>query len=126
MGSNVTHVANASGSPIRVFYSPNQMSLEGLQLSLSTNSAGASVDFKRDPRVRSLRIPRNNFGKIIGEGAIYVSVFVENDDDGDGLNISENFYIPHNRSFIVTADNCLKLQKYGANIWVDEQGKRHG
>uniref|UniRef100_A0A0E9Q965 Uncharacterized protein n=1 Tax=Anguilla anguilla TaxID=7936 RepID=A0A0E9Q965_ANGAN len=39
--------------------------------------------------------------------------------------ISQNFFIPSNRSFIVTANHNIKFQKYGANIWEDEQGHNH-
>ncbi|KAJ8371838.1 hypothetical protein AAFF_G00299330 [Aldrovandia affinis] len=129
MWSNVTHVANASGKPIRVFYSPDSLTLEEIEVKFGTKaSAEAKMSMKRDSRIRYIRIPANDFGKIVGEGAIYVTVFVENgaDDDDDCLNISQNFHIPYNRSFIVTANHNIKFQKYGANIWVDEQGNRHG
>ncbi|KAG9332002.1 hypothetical protein JZ751_016278, partial [Albula glossodonta] len=39
--------------------------------------------------------------------------------------ISENFYIPGDRSFIVTANHSIRFQKYGASIWEDEDGIRH-
>ncbi|KAG7488332.1 hypothetical protein MATL_G00032700 [Megalops atlanticus] len=145
MGSDVsrsnTHVANASGVPIRVYYSVDRMRLEevvqevqvGGSVSSSGEasgsvSSGVKLVFKPDSRIRYLRIPVADFGKISGEGAIYVSVFVESCSCSDHClkTISENFHIPSDRSFIVTENHNIRFQKYGASIWVDEQGIRHG
>uniref|UniRef100_A0A0E9T7D3 Uncharacterized protein n=1 Tax=Anguilla anguilla TaxID=7936 RepID=A0A0E9T7D3_ANGAN len=67
---------------------------------------------KRNTRIRYIRIPTRDFGKILGEGNIYVTVFVENRsyDDDDCKMISQNFFIPSNKSFIVTANHNIKFQ----------------
>ncbi|KAJ8279973.1 hypothetical protein COCON_G00070390 [Conger conger] len=101
-----TYVANATGSTLV--------------------SVGTKTVMKRDKCVRYLRIPPDKHAQILAEGAIYVTVYVEQKGSSDErLNISQNFYIPSDRSFIVTADHNIMLQLYGANIWVDEGGNDH-
>ncbi|KAG5849787.1 hypothetical protein ANANG_G00075420, partial [Anguilla anguilla] len=140
MGQVMTHVANASGGPLRVYYSTDKMTLEEIEVVYGTKAGGSKSEglsfsvsaetrmrMKRDTRIRYIRIPTWDFGKILSEGNIYVTVFVENrsyDDDDCGM-ISENFFIPSDRSFIVAANHNIKFQKYAASIWEDEQGYNH-
>ncbi|XP_064194124.1 uncharacterized protein LOC135256346 [Anguilla rostrata] len=140
MGNVMTHVANASGGPLRVYYSTDKMTLEEIEVVYGTKAGGSKseglsfsastetkMQLKRDTRIRYIRIPTWDFGKILSEGNIYVTVFVENrsyDDDDCGM-ISENFFIPSDRSFIVTANHNIKFQKYGASLWEDEGGYSH-
>ena len=132
MGSTITHVSNASGMPIRVYYSVDTMRLEELVMEVNvrqdtTGIGEAKMIFKSDSRVRFILIPAKEFGKIIERGPLYVTVFLEsNDSSNNGPKaISENFCIPNNRSIIVTKEGHIKWQKYGENIWEDEQGNRH-
>ncbi|KAL4597561.1 complement C3-like, partial [Arapaima gigas] len=140
MGNTVansnTHVANASGRPARIYYSVDKMRLEemviqeGSEIGISTDrisaalSSGLKLIFKRDSRIRFVRIPVSDFIKISGEGNLYVSVFVESDSNPEKCldAISINFYIPSDRSFIVTPNHGIRFQKYGASIWEDEYG----
>lgn len=144
MGNNIansnTHIANATGKPLRVYYSVDRLRLEEMVVEVSVGgegspsgevtgsaSVGTQLVFKLDTRIRYIRIPPGGFTKIAGEGAIYVSVFVEKCDCSDHCEktISLNFHIPRDRSFIVTKRHELKFQKYGESIWIDEQGTRH-
>ncbi|KAG5269738.1 hypothetical protein AALO_G00205550 [Alosa alosa] len=127
-GSTITHVANASGAPIRLYYSTDNMRLTEAVVTLSNRGDGsAKLKFEPDSRVGYEWIPKDNFAKLDMVGPIYVSVYVENDSSRDEYvkKIVENKEIQTNRSFIVTRDYNFKWQKYGANIWVDEQGNNH-
>ncbi|KAG5849824.1 hypothetical protein ANANG_G00075800 [Anguilla anguilla] len=130
----MTYVANASGGPLRVFYSTDRMTLEEIEIvygisaggSLFSVSTETRMRMKRDTRIRYIRIPTWDFGKILGEGNIYVTVCVEYCSNcGDYGMISENFFIPSDRSFIVARNHNIKFQKYAANIWEDEGGYNH-
>ena len=136
MGSTITHVANASGMPIRVYYNTDQMRLEELVMEVKVSgdssvttraSQSMKMFFKADSRVRFILIPADEYGKILEEGPLYVTVFLESNDSSNEClkSIAENFCIPNNRSFIVTKKGHIKWQKYGENIWEDEQGNRH-
>ncbi|KAJ8377024.1 hypothetical protein SKAU_G00076040 [Synaphobranchus kaupii] len=138
MGSHMTHVANGSGRPLRVYYSTDRLNLEEIEIVYKTTaghsksivslsmSEEVKMKMKRDTRIRYIHVPINDFVKILNEGNIYVTVFLENSVDSDDcMMISQNFHIPDNRSFIVTANRTIKFQKYGANIWMDEQGNMH-
>ncbi|KAG7488331.1 hypothetical protein MATL_G00032690 [Megalops atlanticus] len=145
MGSDVsrsnTHVANATGKPIRVYYSVDKMRLEeivqeiGAELGASSSkevsgkiSSSTKMVFKRDSLIRYIRIPVADFAKFAGEGTLYASVFVESSTCSDDWEktICLNFHIPCDRSFIVTENHNIRFQKYGASIWEDEHGVRHG
>ncbi|KAJ8278231.1 hypothetical protein GJAV_G00085360 [Gymnothorax javanicus] len=139
MSRNMTFVANASGRPLRVYYSSDRLTLEEIEIVFGTRASGskseglglsvsmeAKMAMKRDTRIRYIRIPVNDYSKILEENPIFVTVFVEDKPNSDEcLNIAENFHIPSDRSFIVTANHNLRFQKYGANIWVDEDGHNH-
>ncbi|KAJ8397441.1 hypothetical protein AAFF_G00437170 [Aldrovandia affinis] len=135
-----SYVANATGKPIRIFYSVDRLRLEemvvnmkaGVEVSMEAASMSASGDmksvFKLDSRHRYVRIPVGSFVQIAGEGAVYASVFVESSSNSNDCKdtITLNFHIPCDRSFIVTKDHSIRFQKYGDSIWVDDQGIRHG
>ena len=136
MGSKITHVANASEMPIRVYYSTDKMRLEELVMEVNVRgeatgireaSQSTKMIFKADSRVRFILIPAKEFGKIIERGPLYVTVFLESNDSSNEClkSIAENFCIPNNRSFIVTKKGHIKLQELGENIWVDEDGIKH-
>lgn len=138
-----THVANATGKNLRIFYEVDKMRLEELVINVVTEIGGTaskteqsgsgkiSTDtkmvFKPDSRIRYLRLPKHDSCNFAGEGTLYASVLVE--DECNHKNCLEviclNYHIPSDRSFIVTANHNIKLQKYGASIWVDESGNRH-
>ncbi|KAJ8377025.1 hypothetical protein SKAU_G00076050 [Synaphobranchus kaupii] len=138
MGNSMTHVANASGRPLRVYYSTERLTLQEIEIVYGT-TAGCSklevslsmseevkIKMKCDTRIRYIHVPINDFVKILNEGNIYVTVFLENSVDSDDCTmISHNFYIPINRSFIVTANHTIKFQKYGESLWLDEHGNKH-
>ncbi|KAF4115147.1 hypothetical protein G5714_002636 [Onychostoma macrolepis] len=138
-----TYVANATGKHLRIFYEVDKMRLEELVTNVGAEIGGTaskteqsvsgkiSTDmkmiFKPDSRIRYIRLPVNDTCKFAGEGTIYASVLVE--DECDNKNCTDviclNYHIPSDRSFIVTANHNIKLQKYGASIWVDEAGNNH-
>lgn len=127
-GSTITHVANASGVPIQLYYSTDNMRLEEAVVEVNSRGDGtARLKYKPNPRVGYEWIQNKCFAKLDMVGPIYVNVYVECDGHSDGYvkKIVENKPIPTNRSFIVTKEHNFKWQKYGANIWVDEQGNRH-
>lgn len=138
-----THVANATGKHLRIFYGVDKMRLEEMVINVGGEIGGTaskteqsvsgkiSTDlkmvFKPDSRIRYIRLPERETCNFAGEGTIYASVLVE--DENNNKNCADviclNFHIPSDRSFIVTANHSIKLQKYGANIWVDEDGNNH-
>ncbi|KAL7837099.1 hypothetical protein SRHO_G00268100 [Serrasalmus rhombeus] len=134
-----THVANATDKALRIYYQTSQMTLEelvvnadaGFGYSGSGFSAHGNVStksvFKPDSRVRYIRLPPKEFTNFAGEGKLFASVLVEDKRDPKVFLkcICMNFHVPCDRSFIVTASENIKLQKYGANIWVDENGVNH-
>ncbi|KAJ8377033.1 hypothetical protein SKAU_G00076130 [Synaphobranchus kaupii] len=136
MGNNMTHVANASGRPLRVYYSTDRLTLQEIEIVYGTTAEGSKTGASfsisqetkmkmiRDTRIRFIHVPINDFVKIDNEGNIYVTVFVENSGDNCKM-ISENFHISNDRSFIVTANHTIKFQKYGESLWLDEYGINH-
>lgn len=139
-----THVANATGKPIRVYYSVETMVLSemvmevtgGMEVSAgAASSVGGKISgststkmvFKPDTRVRYIRIPNRDFSKFSGEGVLFASVFVENPSkSGECLDtICSNFRVPDDKSFIVTKNHNIHFQKHGADLWEDEQGNKH-
>ncbi|KAL7837094.1 hypothetical protein SRHO_G00268050 [Serrasalmus rhombeus] len=134
-----THVANATDKHLRIYYQTSKMTLEelvvkadaGLGFSNSTVSGNVNTSttmvFKPDSRVRYLRLPPREFTNFAGEGELFASVLVEDKTNPEVYLkcICMNFHVPSDRSFIVTASENIKLQKYGASVWVDENGVRH-
>lgn len=129
MGSTITHVANASGAPVKVFYSQEENILKKLVLTAHVqNVLTLQLNFKsEDSHVSFERIPTKSFAKFDIRGPIYISVYVVCEDDEDRVKtvVAEDKKIPNNMSFIVTKNHSFRWQKYGANIWVDEQGNNH-
>ena len=146
-----THVANAVGKPLRIFYEVDKMRLEemvikydaGIQAKGETSSSDKSATgdslnvngeisasysgtftFKPDSRVRFICVPIGECLDFAGEGSLYVSVFVE-ECEKSCSQICQNFLIPCNRSFIVAADRSILFQKYGESPWIDELGVNH-
>ncbi|KAL6464300.1 hypothetical protein MHYP_G00266170 [Metynnis hypsauchen] len=134
-----THVANATDKAIRVYYHTTKMTLQelvvnadaGIGYSDSSVSAKGNVSstmvFRPDSQVRYLRLPSREYTNFAGEGELFASVLVEDKNNPEVYLrcICMNFHVPSDRSFIVTASENIKLQKYGANIWIDEDGIRH-
>lgn len=129
MGNAITHVANASGTPIRVYYSMDEMPLKELveEHRISVQSSVTKLIFKADTCINYMRVPENDYGKLAEKGPIYVSVFLESGSccDECSKTIVENECIPTDRSFIITKTHQFKWQKYGGDIWEDEDGIRH-
>lgn len=138
-----THVANATGKHLRIFYGVDTMRLEEMVINVGAEIGGSaskteksvsgkiSTDvkmvFKPDSRIRYVHLPQNETCNFAGEGTIYASVLLEDEMDDkicSGV-ICQNFRIPNDRSFIVTANHTIKLQKYGAGYWIDEDGNNH-
>ncbi len=142
-----THVANATGKNLRIYYAKHQMEEEdirmytydimmwGIKGTASKTEQSVSEElptdvemfFKLDSPISNTRLLKNNTCNIAGQGTIYVSVFIEDENNKEKCSkcIHHNFHVDSDRSFIVTADSLIKMQKYGANIWVDEDGKNH-
>ena len=125
MGSTITHVANASHRPVHVLYSKDEVKLKEAMLKANTKGKGsAKIGFTSSDRVTYERIPGKTFSKFIDRGDLFFTVAAENDDGSQTL-VCENKRIPNNRSFIVSKHHNFKWQKYGKNIWMDEQGNVH-
>ncbi|KAJ8278230.1 hypothetical protein GJAV_G00085350 [Gymnothorax javanicus] len=136
---DMTFVANASGRPLRVFYSPDRLTLDEIEIVFGTRASGSKskgpgfsvsaetkLVMQRNTLARHICIPANDYGEILDGCAIFVTVFVEDSPNCyECLNIAHNFYIPSDRSFIITTNLNLKFQRYAANIWVDEDGYNH-
>ena len=146
-----THVPNATGKPLRVFYKVGTMTLDEVvtkgevsggykatsgvssspdspvnannDISTSISSDGTSR-FKPDCRVRFIRVPIGKWLKIVGEGKLYVSMFVEENETSCTC-VCANFLIPSDRYFIVASDRSILFQKYGACQWIDESSHNH-
>ncbi|KAL7837095.1 hypothetical protein SRHO_G00268060 [Serrasalmus rhombeus] len=133
-----THVANATDKHLRIYYQTSKMVLEDLVVqaeagegysSLSFSAEGnvsSTMVFKPDSQVHYIPLPPKQYINIAGKGELFASVLVEDRKTNTCLNyICLNFHVPCDRSFIVTASENIKLQKYGANVWVDESGQNH-
>lgn len=138
-----THVANATGKHLRIFYGVDTMKLEEMVINVGAGIEGKaskteksvsghiSTDvkmvFKPDSRIRYIHLPQNETCNFAGEGTIYASVLLEDEKDEKTCSgvICQNFHVPSDRSFIVTANHTIKLQKYGASLWIDEEGHDH-
>lgn len=138
-----THVANATGKHLRIFYKVDKMKLEEMVVyeqvgiggtaskiepSLSGNmSISVRKVFKPNTDVHYFHLPQNETCNIPGQGAIHASVLLEDEKDENICSdvICLNFPVPHDRSFIVTANYTIKMQKYGAGLWIDEDGINH-
>ncbi|MGH0168462.1 UNVERIFIED_CONTAM: hypothetical protein FKN15_054067 [Acipenser sinensis] len=143
MGNSSTHVANATGKPLRVYYEVESMKLEDIVLNVSGSSGGTlgpaptatanvstttNMVFKPDSRIRYIRLPVDETCKFSGEGKLYASVFVEDKQKRASCNkiICKNYKIPRNRSFIVTANHNIKFtKKKSEDRWIDEDGINH-
>ncbi|KAJ8355258.1 hypothetical protein AAFF_G00078400 [Aldrovandia affinis] len=62
-----TYVANATGKPLRIYYSAGRLGLEMVNV-----NAGSLSVFKLHSQYRYVRIPVGSFVQIAGQGAIYV------------------------------------------------------
>ncbi|KAL7843723.1 hypothetical protein AOLI_G00252350 [Acnodon oligacanthus] len=134
-----THVANATGKYLRIYYETTKMTLEELVVNVDagfgfsnssvTGNANTSTKmvFRPDSRVRYIRLPPREFTNFAGEGELFASVLVEDKDNPEVYLkcICLNFHVPSDRSFIVTGSENIKLQKYGASVWVDDSGTNH-
>ena len=124
LGSTVTHVANATDGPLHVMYSTDEMKLREAVLKANNKGDGsAKMTFRSSDRVTYERIPRRNFAKFDQLGPLYFTAIAEKNDRY--TTVCENKKIQNNRSFIVTKSLNFKWQKYGENIWMDEQGNIH-
>ncbi|KAL6464303.1 hypothetical protein MHYP_G00266200 [Metynnis hypsauchen] len=134
-----THVANATDRYLRIYYETSKMTLDELVVNVdagfnfSDSSASGNTNtstkmvFKPDSRVRYIRLPPKEYTNFAGEGELFASVLMEDKHDPKVYLkcICLNFHVPCDRSFIVTGSENIKLQKYGANVWVDDEGKNH-
>ncbi|KAF4115148.1 hypothetical protein G5714_002637 [Onychostoma macrolepis] len=115
-----THFANATGKHLRIFYEVDKMRLEELVINVGEEigsswkiSTDAKMVFKPDSRIRYLRLPKYETCNFAGGGTIYASVLVEDENDNKNCIdvICLNYHIPSDRSFILTANHNIKLQK---------------
>ncbi|KAL2096513.1 hypothetical protein ACEWY4_008661 [Coilia grayii] len=134
MGSTVTHMANASDMPVRVYYRKKKMQLEEMVEDAGDSRDGfgtgnvsqsASLFFRSDSRIRYVRIPGKDYDKIVKRGPFYVCIFLEGGNHNECVRKIAERSVPNNRSFIVTKKLNFEWQRYGANIWEDEQGTNH-
>ncbi|KAL4624988.1 hypothetical protein GN956_G17751 [Arapaima gigas] len=118
----VCEVRNASEKPVRIYLHKDRLDLPKL-----TAKEGSKTCFKEDPSISFKTVPPKGCEMFeVGEG--FASVFVQ--DGSDPRVLCKTIYIstpvPHGRSFIVTRDYEIKLQKEGAGgSWVDEDGTDH-
>lgn len=129
MGNAITHIANATETPIRVYYSMDKMLLTELleEHGDGEENSATRLLFKADTCIRFKRVSGNEYDKLNENGPFYVSVFLESVSCCDECleTVVENECIPTDRSFIITKTHQFKWQKYGGDIWEDEDGIRH-
>ncbi|XP_063061782.1 uncharacterized protein LOC134454618 isoform X2 [Engraulis encrasicolus] len=124
----ITHVANATKMPVRVYFSE-----EIIETVLVTSSdtwwpwQDKKVLFRPNSCDPYLCVPAKTYEMLLKRGPFYVSIFLESSSaSGEcAKTIAENVCIPNNRSFIITKRHTFEMQKFGASIWKDEQGKNH-
>jgi hypothetical protein len=110
VGSNITHLANASGGTILVAISENSMKIKSVSTSYIEfeNNNNASKFNILDRQV--YKYPRKNAND-------YLTAVSHN-----GKTICENFRIGANKSYIFTKEQILR-QKYGnSSLFKDEYG----
>lgn len=143
MGNKVSdiHVANATGSPLRIFYRTEEMTLEemvkegNMEIGATVSKSDASVSgktstsnkqvFRSHSKNHFIHVPVGEFTKFAGEGTIYATICVVDESDHDACLkiIAHNYRIPINSSFIVTPTHNIKFQRRGETNWIDESGK---
>ncbi len=125
-----THVANATGKNLRIYYAKGKMEEDEIELYERGEIGGTASKTEQSESgkipIHCIHLQKNGTCKIAGQGTIYVSVYEKHEDKKNGSNpIEHNYLVPSDQSFIVTANSKITLQKYGANIWVDEDGNNH-
>ncbi|KAG5271214.1 hypothetical protein AALO_G00177180 [Alosa alosa] len=89
-------------------------------------TTGTKMNFKANSPGSYICIPPNQYLAFSGEGVKYASVYLEGSSGECVKTIVENYSIPNNKSFIVTANHEIKFQKDGGVIGEDEDSVRHG
>ncbi|XP_078510932.1 uncharacterized protein LOC144770347 [Lissotriton helveticus] len=131
-----THVANSTGRTVCVFYCTDKMVTEEVVTDVDTGYGGSALEtedyvcaartskfsLRRNPQVQCFSLPAGDLAKIPRDGDMYISVFFDDDGGDDGDMICYNFFIPSDRSVILTPDYNVRLQKYGSREWEDEEG----
>ncbi|KAJ8397486.1 hypothetical protein AAFF_G00437620 [Aldrovandia affinis] len=127
------HVANATGEPIRVRYHMDRLHLEDVGFKSSGEAStkpkgtiSAEMSFKPDHTMSYINIPKDNFVRLSAQGPVYASIYlIQEYCDADGIRIAKNFFIPIDKSIIVTKGKSIKFRKPFRTIWMDEHGERH-
>jgi hypothetical protein len=113
VGSNITHLANASGDTISVAISEDIMTIKKM-----TNS---NIEVENNTNVSKFNIIDRQVFKFPRKNANdYLTAISHN-----GKIICQNFRIGANKSYIFTKEQILR-QKYGdSNLFKDEYGNRY-
>jgi hypothetical protein len=122
-GSNITHVANAyypsKGKWIWIWFHTEELSSEIINLATSTER---NVSMGRN--VTPYELMKVPFGKVHKQQRYYAwERLTVISHDGE-LQIS-NYLLAANHSVIVTKEGGIERQKYGGNLWVDDNGRNH-
>jgi hypothetical protein len=114
-GSNVTHLANASGGTISIAICENKMKISGI----SVKDLGIQIE--NENNVSKFKIKNRDFHKYKRNNSNDYLTVVGN----GGEIICENLRIPANESYIITSDQ-VKRQKYGdSDLFKDEHGNKY-
>ena len=115
LGSNVTHLANASGQTIKVIISAERLKIKNISID------SKSLEFDYKDVTSKFNISNRNIHRLERcKQYEYMTIQLLNGDF-----ICENYEIGANKSYIIL-NNEIVRQKYGSsNLFEDRYGKCH-
>ncbi len=119
MGSNVTHIANASGERIKVAYSERTMVINQIQI---TNN-NMMINFENNGSiVTEFDIPNKCFHRYERRNSDHLLTVITFTNS----RICENYRLPQNKSYIITRRGEIVQQDEGnSNLFMDRYGRDH-
>jgi len=126
LGSNVTYVANAHSTSedewIWICFHTNVLSLEIIRSAITMKPNNSIEDnWKHETSHKLLKVSYHKSHKQTRSTAWEYLTIISHDQRW----LIPNYVIDANRSFIVTRQRKIMPQKYGGNIWEDENGINH-
>lgn len=120
-GRNTSHIANAYGSRIKVTFKGNQIVKVN---QLGVNRDGFNVDVDNLHITGQVEI--ENFEYYRYDRNLQIEYMTVSESRNDANVICRNVPMGTNRSYIITSNGQVKIQKYGSrNLFLDEHGINH-
>ena len=120
-GRNTSHIANAYGSRIKVIFKGNQI-VRVNQLGINRDGVNVNVD---NLRITG-QVEIDNLEYYRYDRNLQIEYMTVSASDNDANVICRNVPMGTNRSYIITSNGQVKIQKYGSrNLFLDEHGISH-